>query len=677
MLEKLNSDFEFDILICGGGATGVGCALDAATRGLKVALVERDDFSSGTSSRSTKLVHGGVRYLEKAVKELDIEQYKLVVEALHERSVFLKIAPYLSYQLPIMLPVYSYWKMPYYYVGAKAYEFLAGKEGISRSYFLGKRKALEAFPMLKSDDLVGAMVYYDGAHNDSRMNVAIALTAVAHGAVLANHVEVIQLLKKPRTTLLGHKGFGDQEICGAVVRDTITGKSWTVKAKGVINATGPFSDGLRKLDTGVTTRDIVAPSAGVHIILPNYFSPRNMGLIDPQTSDGRVIFFLPWQGNTIAGTTDSPTTVEANPMPSEEDIAWILKEVENYLDPGIKVRRGDVLAAWSGIRPLVRDPAAKNTAALVRNHMINVSESGLLTIAGGKWTTYRSMAQETIDVAVEKFGLSGVVGGPCVTEKTRLVGTDGWSPNMFIKIIQSFGIETEVAQHLADSYGSNAWAVASMASMTGSRWPIHGKRLSPQYPYIEAEVRYAVRREYACTVVDVLARRTRLAMLNAQAAKETLPRVIEIMAAELSWSKERQAQEYTTALEFLSCMGLHYLENTANLPTEERTYYTRNHFVPEEIASYQREFSKLDYKSDGRIRVKDIGKVLKALGVEDVKTGSVLAKDLTDGKDSLEFGEFLDVLSTLKEKKQRSKFVSSKGAVDYDVITTSRSGGGV
>ncbi|KAJ3015291.1 UNVERIFIED_CONTAM: mitochondrial glycerol-3-phosphate dehydrogenase [Siphonaria sp. JEL0065] len=570
--------------------------------------------------------------------------------------------------------------MPYYFVGAKAYEFLAGAEGISRSYFLGKRKALEAFPMLRSDGLVGAMIYYDGAHNDSRMNVAIALTAIAHGAVLANHVEVVQLIKMPRTTFLNKKGFGDQEICGAVVRDTLTGKSWTVKAKGVINATGPFSDGLRKLDTGVTTKDIVAPSAGVHIILPSYFSPRNMGLIDPETSDGRVIFFLPWQGNTIAGTTDSPTTVEANPMPSEEDIAWILKEVENYLDPGIKVRRGDVLAAWSGIRPLVRDPAAKNTAALVRNHMINVSESGLLTIAGGKWTTYRAMAQETIDIAVEKFGLDHAT--PCVTEKTVLVGSEGWTPNMYIKIIQSFGIETEVAKHLADSYGSQAWAVASMASMTGARWPIHGKRLTPFYPYIEAEVRYAVRREYACTVVDVLARRMRLAMLNAQAAKEVLPRVIEIMSAELSWSKERQTQEYKTALEFLSCMGLHYLENTANLPTQERTYYTRNHFVPEELAAYQREFSKLDYKNEGRIRVKDLGKIIKALAIDDgadVKSaiGSVVLKDLSiAGRDSLEFGEFLEVLSSIKEKKQRSKFELAKTA-DYNVITTSRSGGGV
>ncbi|KAJ3228066.1 mitochondrial glycerol-3-phosphate dehydrogenase [Chytriomyces hyalinus] len=673
---------EFDLLICGGGATGVGCALDAATRGLKVALVERDDFSSGTSSRSTKLVHGGVRYLEKAFKELDIEQYKLVVEALHERSIFLKIAPYLSYQLPIMLPIYAYWKLPYYFVGAKAYEFLAGAEGISKSYFLGKRKALEAFPMMKSDRLVGAMVYYDGAHNDSRMNVAIALTAVAHGAVVANHVEVVELVKKPRTKFFGKAGFGKDEICGAVVRDVLTGKTWTVKAKGVINATGPFSDGLRKLDTGFTTQEIVAPSAGVHIILPNYFSPRNMGLIDPETSDGRVIFFLPWQGNTIAGTTDSPTTVSANPMPSEEDITWILDEVKNYLDPGIKVRRGDVLAAWSGIRPLVRDPAAKNTAALVRNHMINVSESGLLTIAGGKWTTYRAMAHETIDKAVEVFDL-GDKAGPCVTERTILVGTAGWTPNMFIKLIQNFGIETEVAEHLADSYGGHAWAVASMAHMTGLRWPIHGKRLSPQYPYIEAEVRYAVRREYACTVVDVIARRTRLAMLNAQAAKEALPRVIEIMAEELKWTPERQAQEHADALQFLSCMGLHYLENLNDQSSpEERTFYTRNHFVPEELVAYQKEFARWDKQGNGRIRAKDLGKALKALDVTaadaSVQQDALeIAQEMELGKQGLlEFGEFLEVLSEIKERKQLSRFKLEEGEA-RTIVSTLKSGGGV
>ncbi|KAI8073382.1 FAD dependent oxidoreductase-domain-containing protein [Gongronella butleri] len=542
MLAKLKSGDEYDLLIVGGGATGAGTALDATTRGLNVALVERDDFASGTSSRSTKLVHGGVRYLQKAIMELDYEQYKLVVEALHERKVFLDIAPYLSSQLPIMLPVYKWYQIPYYWVGCKMYDLFAGREALESSYFLTRSKALEAFPMLKKDELVGALVYYDGQHNDARMNVVLALTAAYHGATVANHCEVLDLTKNEQ----GH-------INGAVVKDTLTGDQWTVKAKGVINATGPFTDGLRKMDDK-ENQDIVAPSSGVHIILPNYYSPRNMGLLDPATSDGRVIFFLPWLGNTIAGTTDSPTEVTQNPLPKEDEVQWILEEVSHYLSPDVKVRRSDVLAAWSGIRPLVRDPHAKNTESLVRNHMINVSENKLLTIAGGKWTTYRAMAMETVDKAIEVFGLKPE--RECHTDKVMLIGSKGYSNTMFIRLVQETGMDTEVAQHLGQAYGSRAFTVSQIEDKTSVSWPNYGNRLAPNYPYIEAEIRYAVRQEYACTAVDVLARRTRLAFLNAEAALQALPRVIEIMSDELKWDKARQKQEFDSAASFLVTMGL-------------------------------------------------------------------------------------------------------------------------
>ncbi|RKP24346.1 FAD dependent oxidoreductase-domain-containing protein [Syncephalis pseudoplumigaleata] len=550
MLDRLRQSGEadgapFDLLVVGGGATGTGVLLDAALRGLNVALVERDDFASGTSSRSTKLVHGGVRYLEKAFMELDYEQYKLVREALHERSVFLHIAPFLSNALPIMLPIYKWWQVPYYWVGCKAYDMLAGKENMERSYFLTRRRALEAFPMLKDKELVGALIYYDGQHNDARMNVALAMTAVAHGATAANHVEVVELVKEKDAQ-------GEEVVCGAVVRDALTGNQWTVKAKGVINATGPFIDGLRKMDE-ITAQDIVVPSAGVHIILPNYYAPANMGLIDPSTSDGRVIFFLPWQGNTIAGTTDSPTNVTDNPMPQEVEIQWILGEVKRYLSEDVQVRRDDVLAAWSGIRPLVRDPRAHNTAELVRNHMIDVSPDKLLTIAGGKWTTYRHMAAETVDEAIRVFNLRP--SAPCTTEHTRLLGSHDYSPTMFIRLIQTFGLETDVAKHLAASYGDRAFMVGAMAQQTGRRWPRVGVRVATGYPYIEAEVKYAVHHEYACTAVDVLGRRTRLAFLNARAAHEALPRVVEIMAKELGWSKKRQREEIEHGEQFLRYMG--------------------------------------------------------------------------------------------------------------------------
>lgn len=553
-----NEDDVYDLLVIGAGATGAGVALDAATRGLKVAVVERDDFSSGTSSKSTKLVHGGVRYLEKAVWELDYNQYALVKEALRERKYFLDTAPHLSSWLPIMLPLDKWWKAPYYWAGTKAYDFLAGSEGIETSYFLTRSKALDAFPMLKKDNLVGALVYYDGAHNDSRMNVSLAMTAALYGGTVVNHLEVTGLEKD-----------ANGKLCGATVRDLIdekdgkTSKEFKIRAKGVINATGPFCDSIRKMDDEAV-KEIVAPSSGVHVILPGYYSPQKMGLIDPKTSDGRVIFFLPWQGNTIAGTTDSPTKISYNPVASEEEIDWILSEIRRYLAPDINVRRGDVLAAWSGIRPLVKDPNAKNTESLVRNHLINISPSGLLTCAGGKWTTYRQMAEECVDEAISEFGLktkpvrdapdvSGTqlhddgahLNGTCQTHQVKLVGAHGFSKTLFINLIQHFGLETDVAKHLTENYGDRAWTVASLSSPTEQRFPVRGEKISPLYPFVDGEIRYAVRHEYAQTAVDVLARRTRLAFLNAQAALEAAPKVIDIMAGELGWSNKRKEVEWT------------------------------------------------------------------------------------------------------------------------------------
>ncbi|EFW23379.1 mitochondrial glycerol-3-phosphate dehydrogenase [Coccidioides posadasii str. Silveira] len=559
----------FDLLVIGAGATGAGIALDAATRGLKVAVVERDDFSAGTSSKSTKLVHGGVRYLEKAVWELDYNQYSLVKEALRERKYFLHTAPHLSTWLPIMVPVQRWWQVPYFWAGTKFYDFLAGSEGIESSYFLPKSKALDAFPMLKKDNLFGALVYYDGAHNDSRMNVSLAMTAAIYGCTVVNHMEVTGLTKD-----------ANGRLTGARVKDLIAERNgqeaqeFTVRAKGVINATGPFTDSIRRMDDP-NIAEIVAPSSGAHVILPGYYSPAKMGLIDPATSDGRVIFFLPWQGNTIAGTTDSPTTITPQPIPSEDDINWILSEIRGYLAPDINVRRDDVLAAWSGIRPLVRDPKAKNTESLVRSHLVSVSKSGLLTCAGGKWTTYRQMAEEAVDEAIKQFNLQpralrivpdisgtgyhvdkAILDGSCQTHQVRLIGAHGYSKTLFINLIQHFGLATDVAKHLTESYGDRAWEVAAMSSPTNIRFPLCGVRISPLYPFIDGEIRYAVRREYAQTAVDVLARRTRLAFLNARAALEALPTVVDIMAEELHWDEKRKDVEWTETVKFLVSMGL-------------------------------------------------------------------------------------------------------------------------
>uniref|UniRef100_A0A1Y1KHC7 Glycerol-3-phosphate dehydrogenase n=2 Tax=Photinus pyralis TaxID=7054 RepID=A0A1Y1KHC7_PHOPY len=395
-IRSLQTD-SFDIVIVGGGATGAGCALDAVTRGLKTALIEADDFASGTSSRSTKLIHGGVRYLQKAIMQFDIEQYRMVKEALHERANMLNSAPHLAHPLPIMLPVYQWWQVPYYWFGIKMYDLVAGSKTVKSSYLLSKKSALELFPMLRGDKLVGAIVYYDGQQDDARMNLAIALTATRHGATVANHVTVTGLSKSANET-------GKQVLSRVHVRDELTGKQWSIPTKCVINATGPFTDSIRKMDDP-TVKEICSPSSGVHIVLPGYYSPEQMGLLDPSTSDGRVIFFLPWQRQTIAGTTDLPCKVTHNPKPTEDEITFILSEVKNYLNPDVEVRRGDVMSAWSGIRPLVSDPNKGDTQSLARNHIVHVSESNLVTIAGGKWTTYRSMAEETIDAAVKGFGI--------------------------------------------------------------------------------------------------------------------------------------------------------------------------------------------------------------------------------------------------------------------------------
>ena len=331
----------FDILVIGGGATGAGVALDAATRGLKVALVERDDFASGTSSKSTKLIHGGVRYLEQAVKGLDKGQLHLVKDALKERAVLLKNAPHLTRPLALLTPLYKRFEKPYYRVGLKMYDWLAGKANLFPSKGVNAKKALELFPMLKSTDLKGGVIYADGQFDDARMNVAIAMTAIEQGAVLANHVEVIELLK------------GDGKICGAHVRDLFSGEEFSIHAQVVINATGPFVDAIRKLDDPKIPSMLKA-SSGIHIVLDKKFSPPDTGLLIPKTEDGRVLFLLPWLNHTLVGTTDNPAKIEVNPKASEEDIEYILRHIKLYFD--MPVDRSDVLAAWSGLRPLVSNP---------------------------------------------------------------------------------------------------------------------------------------------------------------------------------------------------------------------------------------------------------------------------------------------------------------------------------
>jgi glycerol-3-phosphate dehydrogenase len=520
-LEQLKTGQTFDLLIIGGGATGCGVALDAATRGLKVALVEKNDFSEGTSSRSTKLVHGGVRYLEAAVKKLDRVQYHLVKDGLKERFRLLKNAPHLSNRLPLVTPLYRWIDVPYVYIGLKLYDLLSGKRHIGRSQLLSRKQALRRFPMLKGAGLKAGVLYYDGQFHDARMALSLALTAERHGATISNHVAVTRLIKE------------ESRICGAELTDSLTGASWTIHAKGVINATGVFSDRIRKMDNPAVS-EIISASSGIHIVLDKRFAPPDTGLMIPETDDGRVLFVLPWENHALIGTTDEPAEISEHPKPLEEEIDYLLRHITRYFN--LQVKRSDIKAAWSGLRPLVRDPEAVDTASLARDHVIEVSQDGLLTIAGGKWTTYREMAMDTVDQALKSFRLAAPTPG-CQTRHLPILGGANYHTQGEQALIEKYGFAADVAAYLQRTYGDQAEQVARLAA------PHKGIRLVKGHPILEAEVLYAVRCEMAERVIDVLARRMPLARLDIAASREAVPRVLEIMAEELDWDQRRCEEE--------------------------------------------------------------------------------------------------------------------------------------
>lgn len=538
-----------DVLVVGGGATGCGVALDAVSRGLHVGLLEREDFSSGTSSRSTKLIHGGVRYLEKAVFNFDYGQLKLVFHALEERKQVIQNAPHLCHALPCMTPCFSWFEVVYYWIGLKFYDLVAGPRLLHLSRYYSANESVELFPTLakKGGDrsLKGTVVYYDGQMNDSRLNVGLACTAALAGASVLNHAEVVSFIKDDVS----------ERVVGARVRDSLSGQEFDTYAKVIVNAAGPFCDSVRKM-AAKDAPPMILPSSGVHIVLPDYYSPEGMGLIVPKTKDGRVVFMLPWLGRTVAGTTDSNTTITMHPEPHEDEIQFILDAISDYLN--VKVRRTDVLSAWSGIRPLAMDPNAKSTESISRDHVICEDPPGLVTITGGKWTTYRSMAEDAVDLAVKSGKLSPSNG--CVTQNLQVVGGHGWNPASFTVLAQQYvrmkktyggkvvpgAMDSNAAKHLAHAYGSLAGRVASIAQNENL-----GKRLAHGYPFLEAEVAYCARNEYCESAVDFIARRSRLAFLDTDAAGRALPRIIEILAAENSWDKSRQKQELQKAKQFL------------------------------------------------------------------------------------------------------------------------------
>lgn len=508
-----------DLLVIGGGATGGGIALDAASRGLSVVLAEQNDFAEGTSGRSSKLVHGGVRYLEMAVKCFDREQYQLVKEGLEERYYFLRNAPHLSHPLPLISPLYRWLHLPYVWIGLKLYDLLAGRHGLGPSGFSGYQRTVAEFPLLRKARLKGGIRYYDGQFNDSRMALALALSAAEQGALAANHLAAVDFLKD------------NGRICGAVLEDRLGGGHFSLKARTVVNAAGPFADRLRQLDQA-GAEPLLALSSGVHIALDRSYPPPQAGLLLNETEDGRVLFVLPWQGRCLVGTTDRPSELSEHPAVVEEDIDFLLRHLQKILDP--PPTRVNIVASWSGLRPLVRDPKASDSAHILRDFVIEESAAGLFSIVGGKWTSYRRMAEKLVDrvVTTQHFPAHA-----CRTRELPIHGAEHWQPQGWRKLVEEFSLPEMTARHLHQNYGSCASEIARLAGQ-GLVAP-----LTDELPCIEAEVVYACRYELAERLVDVLARRLPLALIDQRLTRQVAPRVLELMRAEKGWDAQRCSAE--------------------------------------------------------------------------------------------------------------------------------------
>ncbi len=497
-LASLAERTTFDLAIIGAGATGCGLALDAAARGFSVVLLEATDFAQGTSSRATKLVHGGVRYLAQG-------NVKLVREALHERATLLANAPHLAQPLAFVMPAYRLWEAPFYGIGLKMYDALAGSRGLGHTEFLSATKTRELLPTVRTRGLTGGVKYWDGQFDDARVALALARTAAAKGAVVLNHC--------PVTALVREAG----KVTGVVARDAIGGGELRIAARCIVNATGVWVDDVRDMDRDSGTPKkpgIVAPSQGVHLIVDRAFLPSTHALLVPKTADGRVLFAVPWMGKTILGTTDTPREdIVREPAPFHDEVEFILSEAGRYLSK--TPSRADVRSVWVGLRPLVKHDGddGENTKSLSREHTVLVGRSGLVTVTGGKWTTYRAMAEDVLERCFDARLLSRRGGG--VTEKLPLVGAPSRA---------TISMTASPGEHL---YGTEAATLRALPGAERWLWRDGEGGLS------EAMVRFAARHEMAQTVEDVLARRSRLLFLDAAEAARQADSVSKILADEL------------------------------------------------------------------------------------------------------------------------------------------------
>lgn len=534
-LEKLQNE-EFDICIIGGGASGAGCALDAVLRGFKVALIEKQDFAAETSSKSTKLIHGGVRYLEQAFKNLDFAQLRQVKHGLEERHTVIRNAPHLAHPLALITPVFSWFEGFYFKIGLTIYGFFAKNDSMPKAEWLNKKETFEHIPTL-TPKLHSSVMYYDGQLDDARYCLALAHSADEAGAVVVNHASIT-----------GFEKDTQGKLKTAIVQDNLSEKTISVKAKLFINCTGPHGDTIRLL-ANPTQEKRLRPSKGVHIMLPHEVLRSQDAMLIPKTKDGRVIFVIPFEGEVMVGTTDDEyRDLEKEPILVEQEIDFLLDTLRPYL---AKVpAKSAIKSGFGGLRPLIASSGSKATKKLVRDHEVEYDEkSNLLSLLGGKWTTYRLMAKDTIDEACKLLNNET----ECRTEQHYLIGGENYTFEEWKNIQEKYKLDEDICQHLVKKYGTKANNVLENSNQTD--------RIHQNYPFIKAEIIYTIREEMVGSLRDFFARRTRMELMDWQATFSSVDTVAEIMAIELAWSetqKQVNITEYKKLLKnFMQTANIH------------------------------------------------------------------------------------------------------------------------
>jgi glycerol-3-phosphate dehydrogenase len=543
-IDRLKNE-QFDICIIGAGASGAGCALDAALRGYKVALIDKQDFASETSSKSTKLIHGGVRYLEQAFKKLDFGQLKQVRHGLEERHIVLNNAPHLARPLPLLTPVGSWFEGLYFSIGLRMYDSFATNDSLPKSRWLSKKAVLERMPTLNKSKLHSAVLYYDGQLDDARYCLALAQSAAEQGAAVANYLEV---------TGLDHQE--NDKLSAVNVTDVSSGQKIKIRAGVVLNCTGPFSDKVR-LMANPALPERLRPSKGVHVVLPYETLNSDHAMLIPKTADGRVVFAIPFEGAMMIGTTDT----ESNGFGQEsalniEERQYLVDTLNPYLAEPIDISK--LKSGFGGLRPLLSADPGKSTKSLLRDHEVEIDpKTNLVSLLGGKWTTYRLMAKDAIDQIDALFGKKN----DCTTAEHILAGGDNYDFESWKKLKTLFSLPDDVCKHLVKKYGSRAQDLCALTMES----PELKEALHPDYPYIKAEVIYTVRQEMVITPRDFLARRIRMEITDWRAALECLPVVAQLMSGELGWNDAEttgQINRYSTKLrEFMDAAGMEILEN--------------------------------------------------------------------------------------------------------------------